>query len=148
MNFLPATVENGQVTLPFGTFPLPAEKASATEGKGLLMAGIRPEHFEDVSVIGDEAVDSARTFEATIDVREWLGDQQYAYVPYEAEPQVQDQLRELAREADGDSLRTQLVVSLDAASTGEDGEHTRLFIDTDRMHLFDPSSGENLTVGL
>ena len=148
MNFLPATVENGQVTLPFGTFPLPAPKAKATEGKGLLMAGIRPEHFEDVSVIGDDSVDAARTFEATIDVREWLGDQQYAYVPYEAEPQVQDQLRELAREADGDSLRTQLVVSLDAASTGEDGEHTRLFIDTDRMHLFDPSSGENLTVGL
>ncbi len=148
MNFLPATVENGQVTLPFGTFPLPAKKAKATEGKGLLMAGIRPEHFEDVSVIGSDAVDGDRTFEATIDVREWLGDQQYAYVPYEAEPQVQDQLRELAREADGDSLRTQLVVSLDAASKGEDGEHTRLFIDTDQMHLFDPSSGENLTVGL
>lgn len=148
MNFLPATVENGQVTLPFGTFPLPAAKAKATEGKGLLMAGIRPEHFEDVSVIGDDSVDSARTFEATIDVREWLGDQQYAYVPYEAEPQVQDQLKELAREADGDSLRTQLVVSLDAASKGEDGEHTTLFIDTDQMHLFDPSSGENLTVGL
>ncbi len=148
MNFLPATVENGQVTLPFGTFPLPAAKAKATEGKGLLMAGIRPEHFEDVSVIGDDSVDSARTFEATIDVREWLGDQQYAYVPYEAEPQVQDQLKELAREADGDSLRTQLIVSLDAASKGEDGEHTTLFIDTDQMHLFDPSSGENLTVGL
>ena len=148
MNFLPATVENGQVTLPFGTFPLPADKAKATEGKGLLMAGIRPEHFEDVSVIGDDSIDSSRTFEATIDVREWLGDQQYAYVPYEAEPQVQDQLKELAREADGDSLRTQLIVSLDAASKGEDGEHTRLFIDTDKMHLFDPSSGENLTVGL
>ncbi|GAA1737485.1 sn-glycerol-3-phosphate ABC transporter ATP-binding protein UgpC [Aeromicrobium alkaliterrae] len=148
MNFLPATVENGQVTLPFGTFPLPAAKAERTQGKGLLMAGIRPEHFEDVSVIGADEVDSARTFEATIDVREWLGDQQYAYVPYEAEPQVQDQLRELAREADGDSLRTQLVVSLDAASKGEDGEHTTLFIDTDRMHLFDPATGENLTVGV
>ena len=148
MNFLPATVENGQVTLPFGTFPLPASKAKATEGKGLLMAGIRPEHFEDVSVIGDDSIDSSRTFEATIDVREWLGDQQYAYVPYEAEPQVQDQLKELAREADGDSLRTQLIVSLDAASKGEDGEHTTLFIDTDKIHLFDPSSGENLTVGL
>ncbi|WP_229053144.1 ABC transporter ATP-binding protein [Aeromicrobium sp. Leaf350] len=146
MNFLPATVENGQVTLPFGTFPLPAAKAERTEGKGLLMAGIRPEHFEDVSVIGADSVDQARTFKATIDVREWLGDQQYAYVPYEAEPQVQDQLRELARESDGESLRTQLVVSLDAASKGEDGEHTTLFIDTDQMHLFDPSSGENLTV--
>jgi multiple sugar transport system ATP-binding protein len=148
MNFLPATVENGQISLPFGTFPLPEAKARVTEGKGLLMAGIRPEHFEDASILDPDKVDDARTFDATIDVREWLGDQQYAYVPYEAEPQVQDQLRELAREADSDSLRTQLVVSLDAASKGEDGEHTRLLIDTDQIHLFDPSTGENLTVGL
>ncbi|MGJ9421683.1 ABC transporter ATP-binding protein [Aeromicrobium sp. CF3.5] len=148
MNFLPATVENGQVTLPFGTFPLPADKAAKAEGKGLLMAGIRPEHFEDVSVIEEGKVDSARTFDAHIDVREWLGDQQYAYVPYEAEAQVQDQLRELAREGDGDSLRTQLVVSLDAASTVTADDNATLFIDTDRMHLFDPASGENLTVGL
>ena len=148
MNFLPATVENGQVTLPFGTFPLPADKAAKAEGKGLLMAGIRPEHFEDVSVLEDDKVDGERTFAAHIDVREWLGDQQYAYVPYEAEAKVQDQLRELAREADGDSLRTQLVVSLDAASSAEEDSDTTLFIDTDQMHLFDPSSGENLTVGL
>jgi multiple sugar transport system ATP-binding protein len=148
MNFLPATVENGQVTLPFGTFPLPAAKAERTEGKGLLMAGIRPEHFEDVSVLPDGQVDSSRTFDAHIDVREWLGDQQYAYVPYEAEATVQDQLKELARESDSDSLRTQLVVSLDASSTVAEDSDTTLFIDTDQMHLFDPSSGDNLTVGL
>ncbi len=148
MNFLPATVEGNQVTLPFGTFPLPAAKAEKTAGKGLLMAGIRPEHFEDVSVIEGGSADSSRTFDARIDVREWLGDQQYAYVPYEAEESVQNQLKELAREQDSDSLRTQLVVSLDAASTVKEDDVARLFIDTDQMHLFDPSTGENLTVGL
>ena len=148
MNFLPATVEDGQVTLPFGTFPLPADKAERTEGKGLLLAGIRPEHFEDVSVMADDAVDSTRTFQAHVDVREWLGDQQYAYVPYDAEAQVQDQLRDLAREADSESLRTQLVVSLDAASGAQGDDDVTLFIDSDRLHFFDPQSGENLTVGL
>ncbi|AWB91714.1 ABC transporter ATP-binding protein [Aeromicrobium chenweiae] len=148
MNFLPATVEGGEVKLPFGTFPLPAAKAERTAGKGLLMAGIRPEHFEDVSVLHHDEVDTTRTFKAHIDVREWLGDQQYAYVPYEAEPKVQDQLKELARESDSDSLRTQLVVSLDASSTVQEDDDTTLLIDTDKMHLFDPSSGENLTVGL
>lgn len=148
MNFLPATVEDGKVTLPFGTFPLPADKAERTQGKGLLLAGIRPEHFEDVSVLPEGGVDTARTFDVHIDVREWLGDQQYAYVPYDAEAQVQDQLRELAREADSESLRTQLVVSLDASSTVTDDDSATLFIDTDKLHLFDPSSGENLTVGL
>ncbi|WP_082481966.1 MULTISPECIES: ABC transporter ATP-binding protein [unclassified Aeromicrobium] len=147
MNFLPATVEDGKITLPFGTFPLPADKAARAEGKGLMLAGIRPEHFEDVSVLKDEA-DSSRTFEAHIDVREWLGDQQYAYVPYDADATTQDQLRELAREADSESLRTQLVVSLDAASKITDDDNTVLFIDTDKLHLFDPTSGENLTVGL
>jgi multiple sugar transport system ATP-binding protein len=148
MNFLPATVEDGQVTLPFGTFPLPADKAGRTEGKGLLLAGIRPEHFEDVSVMADDAVDGTRTFQAHVDVREWLGDQQYAYVPYDAEAQVQDQLRDLAREADSESLRTQLVVSLDAASGAQGDDDVTLFIDSDRLHFFDPKSGENLTVGL
>ena len=148
MNFLPATVEGDQVTLPFGTFRIPAAKAEKTAGKGLLMAGIRPEHFEDVSVIEDGSVDSSQTFQARIDVREWLGDQQYAYVPYEAEAEVQNQLEELAREVDSDSLRTQLIVSLDAASTVKEDDDATLFIDTDQMHLFDPSTGDNLTVGL
>ena len=146
MNFLPATVEGEQITLPFGAFPLPADKAERTAGKGLLLAGIRPEHFEDATVLAD--VDEARTFDAHIDVREWLGDQQYAYVPYDAEPEVQDQLRELARDADSDSLRTQLVVSLDSASQVREDDEAKLSIDTDKIHLFDPSTGENLTVGL
>jgi len=148
MNFLPATVEGDQVTLPFGTFSIPSAKAEKTAGKGLLMAGIRPEHFEDVSVIQSGDVDTSRTFKAHIDVREWLGDQQYAYVPYEAEAEVQAQLKELAREADSDSLRTQLVVSLDSDSKVTEDDDATLFIDTDKMHLFDPSTGENLTVGL
>ncbi len=148
MNFLPATVEGNRVTLPFGTFTIPDAKAEKTDGKGLLMAGIRPEHFEDVSVIEPGSVDQARTFQAHIDVREWLGDQQYAYVPYEAEAEVQDQLKQLAREADSDSLRTQLVVSLDSDSKVKEDDDATLFIDTDKMHLFDPSTGDNLTVGL
>ena len=113
MNFLPATVEGDQVELPFGTFSIPAGQGREDCRQGLLMAGIRPEHFEDVSVVEGGNVDAARTFKAHIDVREWLGDEQYAYVPYEAEAKVQDQLKELARELDSDALRTQLVVSLD-----------------------------------
>jgi multiple sugar transport system ATP-binding protein len=148
MNFLPATVEGNEVTLPFGKFRIPDAKAEKTAGKGLLMAGIRPEHFEDVSVIQSGNVDTDRTFKAHIDVREWLGDQQYAYVPYEAEAEVQGQLKELAREVDSDSLRTQLVVSLDSDSQVKEDDDATLFIDTDKMHLFDPSSGDNLTVGL
>src|SRR3954447_3208555 len=46
MNFLPATVEGSSVKLPFGSVEIPADKAVRAAGKGLLIAGIRPEHFE------------------------------------------------------------------------------------------------------
>ncbi|MGH3458023.1 ABC transporter ATP-binding protein [Aeromicrobium sp.] len=147
MNFLPATVEGNDMSLPFGTFKIPDAKAEKTAGKGLLMAGIRPEHFEDVTML-EEGRAQSNQFEAQVDVREWLGDQQFAYIPYEAEQKVQDQLKELAKEVDSESLRTQLVVSLDSASEIQEGQTATLFINTERMHFFDPSTGENLTVGL
>jgi multiple sugar transport system ATP-binding protein len=46
MNFMPATVDGNRVKLPFGTFQLPAGKAERVAGRGLLLAGIRPEHIE------------------------------------------------------------------------------------------------------
>src|SRR5690348_3037102 len=49
MNFVPATVEGSSVKMPFGTVSIPEEKAKKAQGKGLLIAGIRPEHFEDAA---------------------------------------------------------------------------------------------------
>ena len=51
MNFVPAEVDGTSVKLPFGTVQIPEEKAAKAQGKGLLIAGIRPEHFEDASVM-------------------------------------------------------------------------------------------------
>ena len=56
MNFLPATVDGGRLELPFGTIDLPAEAAGRAEGRGLLIAGIRPEHFEDANVLDDDTL--------------------------------------------------------------------------------------------
>ena len=53
MNFVPAEVDGTSVKMPFGTVELPAEKTENAQGKGLLIAGIRPEHFEDASVKDD-----------------------------------------------------------------------------------------------
>src|SRR6476661_4463992 len=79
MNFLPATVEGDTVSIPFGTVRIPPEKAKLAQGKGLLIAGIRPEYFEDASVKTDPAGGS--TFRANVDVVEWLGNETYAYIP-------------------------------------------------------------------
>ena len=92
---------------------IPAEKAELVPDKGLLIAGIRPEYFEDASVLDPG---KGSTFRATVDVVEWLGNEAYAYIPFEAPPEVQEQLAQLERDLDGESLRTQLVISLDGTS--------------------------------
>ena len=144
MNFLPATVKGTSVELPFGTVEIPADKAEKVQGKDLLIAGIRPEHFEDASVM--EAGRGGSTFQAKVDATEWLGNEAYAYVPFEAPPEVQEQLTQLERDLDGESMRTQMVISLDSASQIKEGDEAEIWIDSTKIHLFDPASGENLTV--
>jgi multiple sugar transport system ATP-binding protein len=145
MNFLPATVEGNQVKLPFGTVSIPEEKAKAAQGKGLLIAGIRPENFEDASVV-DSAKTQGSTFRAKVDVVEWLGNEAFAYIPFEAPQEVQQQLAQLERDLDGESLRTQLVISLDSTSRIQEGDEAEIYVDSSHMHLFDPATGENLTL--
>jgi multiple sugar transport system ATP-binding protein len=145
MNFVPAEVEGTSVKLPFGTVELPREKTERAQGKGLLIAGIRPEHFEDASVV-DESKRTGHTFRAKVDVVEWLGNEAYAYIPFEAPPEVQKQLTQLERDLDGDQMRTQLVVSLDGASRVAEGDEAEIWVDASKIHLFDPTTGENLTV--
>ena len=148
MNFLPATVEGDTVSLPFGTVRIPPEKAELAQGKGLLIAGIRPEHFDDAAVVEPHRLEHGSTFRARVDVTEWLGNEAYAYIPIDLPAEIQTQLTDLERELDMEALRPQLVVSLDAASRIGEGEEAEIFVDARKMHLFDPESQENLTVGL
>ena len=144
MNFLPAEVEGTKVKLPFGTVEIGAEKAAKARDRGLLIAGIRPEHFEDASLVDQDT--SGSSFKATVEVVEWLGNETYAYIPFEAPPEVEKQLKQLEEDLDGESLRTQLVVTLDGSSKIAEGDEAEIWVDASRMHLFDPATGENLTV--
>jgi len=144
MNFMPATVEGTTVKLPFGTVQIPPDKAERAAGRGLLIAGVRPEHFEDASVVS--AARPGSTFRAKVDVVEWLGNQAFAYIPFEAPPAVQEQLLQLEKDTDGETLHTQLVISLDGASRIKEGDEAEIWMDATKMHLFDPGTGENLTV--
>jgi multiple sugar transport system ATP-binding protein len=146
MNFMPATVKDGKVELPFVTVDLPEHvRDGRIPEDTLLIAGIRPEYFEDASVMDPGKADGA-TFRATIDVVEWLGNEAFGYIPYEAPPEVESQLEELARELDSEALRTQIIVALDSSSRIRDGEEAELHVDSSRMHLFEPGSGDNLTL--
>jgi multiple sugar transport system ATP-binding protein len=108
------------------------------DGHDLLIAGVRPEHFEVASLIDDERRAEGLSFTAHVDVIEWLGSEQYAYIPFEAPDEIRQPLDELATELDSEQLRTQMVVTLDAESRLQKGADADLWLDPSRMHLFDP----------
>jgi multiple sugar transport system ATP-binding protein len=116
MNFMPAGVEGATLHRPIGDIKLTREMADEVQDHEILIAGARPEHFEDATLLDDARRSQGLTFEAHVDVIEWLGAEQYAYIPFEAPEEVRAPLAELATELDMEQIRTQLVVILDADS--------------------------------
>ena len=112
MNLVPATVEGGRLHLPFVACELPPDLRAAVGGRQLLVVGLRPEAFEDGTRADASQASPGATFAARVDVAEWLGNEQYAYVPYDA-PSGGGRLSELARELDAERLGSQLVVAVD-----------------------------------
>jgi multiple sugar transport system ATP-binding protein len=145
MNFLPAVVAGDRLKLPFLEVGVPPAAAGKVTDGQLLIAGLRPDHFEDAGLLDETKRGRGALFRARVDVTEWLGDSQYAYIPFEAGEEVTKQLAELAAELDSEALRTQLVVKIDAMSRLRENHEGEFWADTRRMHLFDPRTGENLT---
>jgi multiple sugar transport system ATP-binding protein len=146
MNFIPATVTDGGFATPFGDVRLPDDRVAGLGDQEVVLLGARPEHFDDASVVDEAVKDRGLTFDAHVDVIEWLGNEQFAYVPYEAPEDIARLLSELERELDSEALATQLVVALDAASRLPEGQTASLWLDLRKVHVFDPASGANLTM--
>src|ERR671918_977214 len=152
MNFMPATVDGDTVRLPIGEVRLPQElreKVGRAEGQQLL-AGIRPEDFEDAALTG-EARDRGSTFQAKVEVLESLGSELYAHFTVATEQQIESQeLRELAEDVGGGEVpmageEGRIVARLDRQSGVRVGQESELWVDATRIHLFDPEDGRNLT---
>jgi multiple sugar transport system ATP-binding protein len=152
MNFMPATVQGDIVKLPIGDVRLPQElreRVGRTEGKQLL-AGIRPENFEDAALTG-EARARGSTFGAKIEVLESLGSELYAHFSVASDQQIDSQeLRELAEDVGGGEVPMageagRIVARLDPQSQVRVGQDAELWVDASRIHLFDPEDGRSLT---
>ena len=151
MNFMPAEIEAGRLVLPIGEADVPEQARERADGK--VIAGLRPESFEDAAMIDDDLKrQRGVTIEAEIDLVESLGSDLYAYFHVESEGVESDQLADLAEESIGEtgaaSLREgeeQIVARLDPASRIKRRERAQLWADTSKLHLFDPESGESLT---
>ncbi|PFG38780.1 carbohydrate ABC transporter ATP-binding protein (CUT1 family) [Georgenia soli] len=145
MNFLAGAVEGDVLRLPIADVPLDDRLRKAVGNRKTVIVGIRPDDFEDADLITGDRRGAGVVFDANVDVTEWLGEVLYAYIPYELDESVRKQLDELDRELEGEGMRSQLVVALDAMSPIRDGDTAQLWIDPAKIHLFDPESGDNLT---
>jgi len=152
MNFLAARAKGGVLQTPLGELKLPADRARGLDGgEREVIIGIRPEHFEDVSLVGDEKRDRGATVTAKIDLLESLGSDKFAYFTVQGERATAEHLQELAADAGTSDLGAaeegvQVTARLDAGSQAAEDEELEIWIDLDKIHVFDPDSGENLTL--
>jgi multiple sugar transport system ATP-binding protein len=149
MNFMPAQLSGGKLVLPIGE--IDAGELAGGHGDGQVVAGLRPENFEDASIVGDLKQERGLVFEAEIDLVESLGSDLFAYFHIESEGVQSDQLADLVQdrldETGAANLREgqeQIVARLEPTSKVKRGQKAELWADTAKLHLFDPETGESL----
>jgi multiple sugar transport system ATP-binding protein len=151
MNFMPGELDGDTVRIPLGEVSLPDEARQRTggaDGGRSVIVGIRPESFEDAALLGADARQRGITFQATIDLVESMGAEKYAYFRLEGMDVQSEELQELAADSGADEVPSsgegQVVARLEAASKVERGGEAELWLDTSKLHFFDPESGRSL----
>jgi multiple sugar transport system ATP-binding protein len=124
------------------------------EGKKVVL-GIRPEDMEDASLAGEAAED--RRIGATVDLREALGSEVLIHFTVEAPIVLTEDTKELATDVGTVELedlerrakeaRSTFVASLNPRTDAREGERLELFVDTRRLHFFDPENGRGVYDG-
>ncbi len=150
MNFVPARVEDGTLELPVRHVrPARRSMRAAVGDRDHVMVGIRPERFEDVALVDDDEAGSG----CHVHGRASTSSSGWATSSTPTSPTTRPitwrpASSELERELDSERMRSQLVVALDPTSRIDDNSDAALWLDPRRMHIFDPHTGDNLTVGL
>ncbi len=146
MNFLPASVEGETLNSGLGNIPMPdrvRRAVGAAKSKDVII-GIRPEHFEDAALVGDAP---GALVTVPVDLVESMGSDVYAYFTVRGGAAASGDLDELAKDTGQDmhGEGTQINARLDAAANVQAGKEARLWIDTEKMQVFDGETGANLT---
>jgi multiple sugar transport system ATP-binding protein len=155
MNFMSGSLEDGKLRTVLGDFPLTPQLRQELESAGAgrdVIVGIRPENFEDAEIVPAEVKSNGLEFNASIDVSESLGSEKFVYFTRElGHASNVAELEELARDsgrADAGGAASETVVArLDPASRIHEGQDARLWVDVRKLHVFDPSTGRNLSLG-
>ncbi|MEZ3182295.1 sn-glycerol-3-phosphate ABC transporter ATP-binding protein UgpC [Streptomyces pimonensis] len=149
MNFLNASLSGGLLRTPLGGLPLDDRVRQVLERRDApreVIVGLRPEAFEDASLAHGTG---GPVVTATVDVLESLGSDAYVYFSAEGGPVTAAELEELATDSGardtGAGGGQQVVARLNAATRAREGTPVELRVDMGKAHVFDPSTGANLT---
>jgi multiple sugar transport system ATP-binding protein len=149
MNFLDAVMEENTLTTSLGVLPVEQRVRRALERANAprrLIAGFRPEDFEDAALVDAER--PGLTFTVVVDVLESLGSDVYAHFTTEGGGASTDELAELAADSgltDTGAGGHQIVARLDAATGAREGMPVRLWLNAAKAHIFDPATGAELS---
>jgi multiple sugar transport system ATP-binding protein len=153
MNFFTGVLEGDGVRMPMGSVPLHDELRRSLEshgtGKRNVVIGVRPEDFEDAQFAPEGH--EGWTFEAPIELTESMGSEIYAHFDFEQGEQLEsEELRELEADAGTSDVPQSgasghAVARVDAGSDVRAGQRSKLWLNTEKIHIFDPSDGRSLT---
>jgi multiple sugar transport system ATP-binding protein len=148
MNFMPATVHGDRIELPMVEANL-TDSVRRRVRDGQLIAGIRPEDFEDAALVAEDRRDRGAVFTTTIEVVEWMGSELYAHFSIAKGGIEAEELRELAEESGTDELggeeADRVIARLDAASRIREGNEAEVWLDLSKLHFFDLDSSQAVT---
>jgi multiple sugar transport system ATP-binding protein len=161
MNLVEATIErsDGVATVAFGSHRLRvpedvfrARPALARYVGRELVLGIRPDDFEDASLVHDAPAGSRVDVE--VDLRETLGREAYLHFAVDAPPVLTEDVRELAADTDVAAVETlereasarvtRFVALVSAKTPAREGGRVGLAVDTSVLHFFDRETGESI----
>ena len=153
MNFMGGTLEEGKLRTGLGDIPLTGrlQQALSSSAAGRQMiVGIRPEDFEDASLVPSEARRQRDHLPGQHRRGGVAGLGEVRLLHQELGGVDAAELTELARDsgrADTGSGAETVVARFDPATRISEGDNAEIWVDVRRLHVFDPSTGENLTLG-
>jgi multiple sugar transport system ATP-binding protein len=158
MNLVGADVvrSNGGFSVQFGKHRLPLDDDLVGarpairnfEGKRIIV-GIRPDDFEDASLVPGASED--RRLAAVIDIREDMGSEVFVHFAVDAPPVRGEDVKAAvgedaieAMEAHAREKGTLFVARLGRETRAREQEQVELLVDTRRLHFFDPATGSGI----
>jgi multiple sugar transport system ATP-binding protein len=146
MNFFPVQIKDGRLLFFLLNLEINfSEQANLRNQHDYAIVGIRPEDFH-ISSHESEQDKKQIAFDTQVDIVEWLGAEVLVYFQIEINhwPDMPALTRHLNLDKKpGDRL--EVTARLDATRTIQEGDKIKLIFSIDKLHLFDPRTGERLT---